>query len=570
VSNLPRCPLRLAIAASGSRHASAAIARGVGEARAPVHGVERSNAAAVSSPFEAPGAHHDTSGTTAETATTGASILRGGIWNMAGRLLPQAYTIGTSVVAGRILGASGLGRLSFIAFVEATLVVACSLGLPLALMRYIGETLGRGSTGEIRLLVRWGWRIELVGAAVGFAAMAAAGALGATPRAAWVFAGLACALIILHNIPSAVLIGAQRWGEATIVGLTTGTGALVVKVVVLVEGHGIVSLFLIDAVVAFLNIVGTGYLARRAQSRLTGPGDPAGEGVRRMLRFAAIQSIGVIVTYVVWRRTELFFLDRYSSSAQIALYSVPFSAVSALLLVPVAISSTITPAIATFAGAGATDRIRSGYGRTMRLIVAITLPVTAISMSVGPSLLVLAYGSEFEGIRPILLILLAAFPAVPLLYTATALLVGVERQVLTIVAGTVAALLNIGLDFILIPRFDAIGAAFANSTAQVIGSIPAVIYAGRIVGGTDWRPRAVIRTAAASLLAAGAAVALILATRPVIGVPAATIAFFLVFVAAAGRIRILDREDASWLEATVGDRFGGVVAGFCRYASARA
>jgi O-antigen/teichoic acid export membrane protein len=535
----------------------------------PVSRTDRSDPAAIPTAEPAGALQVDSSRSSAESATTGATILRGGLWNMISRLLPQAYTIATSIVAGRLLGASGLGRLSFIAFVEATLVVGCSLGLPVSLMRYIGETLGRGNSGEVRPLVRWGWHIELVSGGVGFAIMAGAAGLGATPHAAWLFAGLACWLIVLHNIPSAILIGAQRWREATIVGLTTGTGAMAAKVIVLAEGQGIVALFVVDAVAAFLNIVGTSYLARRAQARFTGPRDPSGDIVRRMLRFAAIQSIGVVVTFVVWRRTELFFLDRYSSNAQIALYSVPFSAVSALLLVPLAISSTITPAIATLSGAGATDRIRTGYWRTMRLIVTVTLPVTAIAMSVGPSLLVLAYGSQFKGITPILLILLGAFPVVPLLYTATALLIGVERQALTIIAGSLAAVLNIALDFVLIRQFDAVGGAIANSTAQVIGSIPVVIYAGRIVGGTDWRPRPVIRTAAASLLSAGAAVAVILATRPLLGVPAAIVAFCLVFFVAAGRIHILDREDATWLEATVGNRFGGVIAALCRYAAAR-
>ena len=54
----------------------------------------------------------------AATATTGTSVLHGSLWNTASRLIPQVYSLGISVAAARFLGPNGMGRQSFIAFIE--------------------------------------------------------------------------------------------------------------------------------------------------------------------------------------------------------------------------------------------------------------------------------------------------------------------------------------------------------------------------------------------------------------------------------------------------------------------
>src|SRR5262249_57073331 len=102
------------------------------------------------------------------------------------------------------------------------------------------------------------------------------------------------------------------------------------------------------------------------------------------LRFAAVSSITVFATFVVWRRTELFFLEKYTTNTQVALYSIPFSAVSALLLIPTGLTIAFSPAFATLFGAAQMDRLRSGYARAARLTTVFTFPATAVAFALGP------------------------------------------------------------------------------------------------------------------------------------------------------------------------------------------
>ena len=495
----------------------------------------------------------------AATATTSATVIRGGAWNLAGQVLPQIYTIIISVLAARILHPSGMGRLSFIAFVEATMILALTAGLPSSLMRYIGQALGEGHPDRVRGLLRWAWRIETVAAVIGGSILVVSGLLGVNPASAWVLAGAACFASIMQTVPAALLTGAQRWRAATMVGLVTGTAAVALKVFVLSAGGGIPGLFLVDAITTTANLVVTGYLCNRVARELSSTTTTDHVLIRTATRFALVSSLYALLDYVIWRRTELFFLAKYSSSAQIALYSIPFSLVTALLLVQRAIGLGIGPAFATLYGARQMERIRSGYARTLRLITTMTLPVTALSLVLGPAVLRLVYGNAYSEASNVLLILLATFPIIPLMTVSTSMLFGIERQWPQVIIGACAAVANIGLDLALIPRYNAIGAAIANTIAQLLGSVPLIIVGNRAIGGIRWHTLALARTALAA--AAAGLVALILVTSLgdlmglMLGLPAAIVTFALLAVS----VGMLSKEDATWLETTFGSRLSGRV-----------
>ena len=177
---------------------------------------------------------------------------------------------------------------------------------------------------------------------------------------------------------------------------------------------------------------------------------------------------------VVWRRSEFFFLDHYSTNTQIALYSISYSLVGAMVQLFEALTAVLTPAIATLYGAGEHERIRLGYGRALRLLLLLSLPLTTVMVSLGPAVLRLL-GKEYRGTATVTVIMLATFPFVPLARAAYALLHGLGRVRFAIAAGTIATVANIVLDFLIIPGPDAaVGAAIANGGAQAIAAVPAL------------------------------------------------------------------------------------------------
>ncbi len=302
--------------------------------------------------------------------TSGAAVLRGGIWNLVGLFVPQLALLAVSIAAARYLGRDQFGRQSFIAFVEVTTLTLCAAGLPLALARFAGDAVGRGEQGVVRSLARWVARMTVVLGLAGAGVLAGIGLAGATPRAAWLLAASVVLLGTVQRIPSAVLNGLQLWRGPSLVGVVMAVAMAVAGILVLAAGGGIVGMFAVEAAAAVVSLAWLWLVSRRAQVPL-GPPVPVEPPLKHeFLRYAFVASLGVVLTLIVWRRSEFLFLNHYSSDSEIALYSVAFSAVAALLLIPQALVGVVLPAVANLLGAGATDRIRWGFERAIRLLLA--------------------------------------------------------------------------------------------------------------------------------------------------------------------------------------------------------
>jgi O-antigen/teichoic acid export membrane protein len=491
-------------------------------------------------------------------ATTSRSVLVAGLWNVPGRMVPAFYALVTSVVAARVLGPDLMGRLSLLTFVGATLLVFVSVGVNNALVRYIGESLGRGRPDAVRALVRWAWRIEGAGAAVAAAALVAIALAGGTPRTGWLVVAVATAIGALHSVPSALLLGAQRWRQAVTVSLATGSVHTVTAIVVLTAGGGVVGLLVVDALIGLVNLVWTMLLARRELGRL-----PAAEGEPddlrpRVTRFALFATVGLAFTFVLERRSEVVFLAWFSTDAEIALYSIPFSALAMAILIPAAIAGVTSPAIATLYGAGALDRVRAGHERALRLTMLVTLPLTAASFSLGPALLRLVYGDEYRGTGPVLLVLLVSLPAAAVTMLSGSLLTGLAQVRVQVAMTAAAAVVNVALNLALVPAFAAVGAAAAHSTASVCAGALLFVAASRALGGISVGASALLPGAAAAGGAGLAAWALVeLLGGGATGIAAGFVVGALLLALLARVARIVPAEDAEWLRGMVGDRFGG-------------
>jgi O-antigen/teichoic acid export membrane protein len=496
----------------------------------------------------------------AAAATTGASVLSGGAWKAASLLMPQLYALVQSVVAARFLGPPGMGVQSFIAFTEISVVSLISVGLATSLMRYIGEMLGRGRGGEVRDLVAWGWHVQLAGAVLAGGGLGLAALAGASPRSAWMLAAVATAAAVLHTVPSAVLIGAQRWRDASVVGLATGIAATAAIVAVLAAGGGITGMFAVEAAVAILNLAWTGTLAQKSLVRLAPlPRLPATTLRKDARTYAALASLTAVVTFVVWRRSELFFLQHSSASSQIAFYSIAFALMTALVALPQSLSQVVSPAVATLFGAGAGERIRRGYERGARLLVLLALPVTAAALAVGPETVRVIWGRDYGEAGSVFLILLAPLPLLPLINLSRAFLTGIGAIRVPLLIMLAAGALNIGLDVLLVPRYDALGAAVANDCAQLAAGLPILAYARSRVGGVFLETPVLVRAAAASTGAGGAAWGCVLLVPGAGGVVLGLAVGTLLFAALGGLLRILPVEDAVWLDEAIGSRLGGLL-----------
>jgi O-antigen/teichoic acid export membrane protein len=408
--------------------------------------------------------------------------------------------------------------------------------------------------------MRWAWRVEGVGAAVAAGILVALALAGAEPRSGWLLIAAAAAIGVLHSVPSALLFATQRWRQAVTVVLVTGSVHTAAAVTVLAAGGGISELLAVDAAIGLVNLVWTTLLGRRELRRLP-HGDAGGEDLRPVVtRFALLSTVSLGLWYVLERRSEVLFLAWFSNDAQIAIYSIPFSALAVATLVPAAIAGVTSPAFATLYGAQAVDRIRSGHARAIRLIALITFPLTAAALSIGPTVIRVVYGDEYSGTVPVALILFSALPAVAATTLSVALLTGLARirVQIAITAGAVAV--NFALNLALVPAFDAVGAATAHLAARVLAAVLLFGAALRAVSGVAVRPAALVPAAFASAGSGLVAWGLVVLVGGGPGAAAGLVAGALAFALLARALRIVPAEDAAWLQEIAAGRLGSFAA----------
>jgi len=392
--------------------------------------------------------------------------------------------------------------------------------------------------------------------------------LGSSPQGAWAFAAVVTAVGILHTVPTAVLIGLQRFRRAAVVGLVTGFVGTPAVAIVLWQGGGITGMFATEAVVGILNLLWTGTLARRSLAAAeAGTENALGAELqtlrRNVGRYALLSSIGVFLELIVGTRSEFFFLAHYSGNAEIAFYSIAYSAVAALRLIPRALAGSTAPAFATLFGAQAFDRIRSGYSRSLRLLVIATLPLTAAAVALGPELIEEVYGAKYAGAGTPVRILLIAFPVIALSSLANALLAGFGKIRVPLTANAIAAAVDVALAWALIPSLDARGAAIANAAGQGIYALVVLVAAQRLAGAVEWRLGVLTRNAIASGLAGALGWAVLTKLDGFGGLAVAGIALAALYGALAILLRVLPAQDAAWLEETLSGRLVSRITRLC-------
>lgn len=497
--------------------------------------------------------------------TSGTTVVRGSLWEIVARSLPQLYVVVSSVFIARILGAAAMGQITLIVTVQVLVTTVIMLGFPTALNRYVGELLGAGRIGEAHWLVNRVLRYAIPMSLAAFGIVAAGSLLASGPDAAWILAGVASSLVVLHTIPSSFLMGAQRWREARIVGISNGLLSMLAKIGVVVAGFGISALFLVDVFVYALNLIGTWMLA--------GPFLRAAPSVRlerlvhkQFMRFANVAALSVVLTLIITQRVEVFFLAHYHTETEIAHYSVPFSLLVMMLWVPTAISYVFSPAVATLLGAGEIERIRSGFARAVRLTLLIGLFMTSFAVALGATLVRLVYGPQFGGLEDVVLVLALAVPFVPIATLSSSLLKGIGRIWGLALISAVAVATDLGLAWLLVPPHGAVGAAIANTAAEIVWAIPMFWYARRLLGGVDVRLRLLVPAMIATTAAAAVGLGLSLGIPGAAGDIAGAVAFAATLAGGVAWLRPLPAEDGVWIEALAGDRFRGFVRRASSYA----
>jgi O-antigen/teichoic acid export membrane protein len=264
----------------------------------------------------------------------------------------------------------------------------------------------------------------------------------------------------------------------------------------------------------------------------------------RMMRFALQSIMGLLLTIIVWDRSELFLLKHLSSDIrQIAFYSVAFNLAERLLIFPSVFASASGASV--FAQYGRDrSRLPAMTAASVRYLALISIPLHVIAVALAAPALLTLYGTKYEGallvatVSPLLCLPKAFLGPIQSLFEST------DRQKYFIVTTVIASFIDIGVAWYLIPSLGALGASLGSGAAQItaIGLMWILgIYRDNI--RLPWRFLAKITmiSIAASVAAYSVSFKLAPVWALITGSIVATVTFFLLAYA----FKILEPEDSS-------------------------
>jgi PST family polysaccharide transporter len=171
----------------------------------------------------------------------------------------------------------------------------------------------------------------------------------------------------------------------------------------------------------------------------------------------------------IYHRADQVMIHNIAGDAVLGQYVAAVNVVELLGAIPVALMTSLSPVLSRIAGDG--ESFRRYVGGSFKYLVVVACGLSLV-MSLGSALLVsLVYGSRFSSTSAILTVLV--WSEVPVYCGVVILnaLVALGLQRFVPLSTTVAAGLNLALNWLLIPRMGALGAAWATLASYSVGGV---------------------------------------------------------------------------------------------------
>ncbi|MDP9040157.1 MAG: polysaccharide biosynthesis C-terminal domain-containing protein [Acidobacteriota bacterium] len=491
--------------------------------------------------------------------TSSGKILQNSFWYGLEQILELVIFLSTSIVVARAFGPAKLGYFGYINLFVSVITTTGGSGLATATRKYMSEFIATERLGLARSVYRFTYRYQLLGATV----IALVGVLGiwlfGEPQFRWMSTLLVLSIVpgVMSWVPAQANVAFEDLSKNTISALGY-LGSYAVVIVLTLHFHwdlaGIAAATLVGRSVEMVMRT----IPLHAKLRTLGE-EPLPQEIAARIRRFCLQAMGIqLLMAVVWNRSELIFLRRYSTLEQMGFYSVATGLATKLLLVP-----------KTFGGAtGVTlmvecsrdpDRVESIVKNASRYLLLVAIPVHLGAAALTGQAIRFAYTDKYAGAIPALIV--ASLLSLPLAFQEIpeTLLRAADRQKLLFRWLIITGILNMLLDWILIPRYAAVGAAWGNGLSQAFGLV-AIWLQAQGAYRFSLPKRAASRLLAAGLGMAGVA---FLISRNLAGLPglvAAVLAAIPCYILLVKLLHGLEPSDRARL-LPIGRRLPGAIGG---------
>jgi O-antigen/teichoic acid export membrane protein len=455
----------------------------------------------------------------------------------------------TWIAIARILGPHKNAYLVYVSQVAYVASNLGGLGIPATTNKYMSEFMGMGDRGTARYIYFRTLLFQVL-----LATVASAGVVIWILHDAPADYRVTAVLVVLSIWPAMVNQISSMANMAT-ENFATNLPASIISTVVyalaigasIVMHWGVVgigaALFLMRAVDFLVRFFPT---IKRVLSWETTHVQPAGLS-SRMISFAWQSVTTMLVSLIVWERSEVFLLKPLNPDInQISYYSTAFSMADRLLLVSTIFGSATATTIFVQYGRDK-SRLPLITATTFRYLALMAIPLHFIAVSLAVPALLGILGTKWAGAAVVVTIAPLLCLPKAFIRPAQSILQSHERQSFVIWSTVIAGVVDLGVAWSLVRAHGAVGACIASGAAQItaVGIMWAVsikLYQVRL----PWL--FVAKVALVSTVASIAAHYVALQFAPLWGMVVGAVASAAVFFVLFYLFRVLEEEDRSRFE----------------------
>jgi len=191
--------------------------------------------------------------------------------------------------------------------------------------------------------------------------------------------------------------------------------------------------------------------------------------VRSLLRFS-LPIIGVSLASIGLTYTDRVMLGMFGASEEVGIYQAAAKMSVQMRFVLFAVTATFSPIISDLYHNGKRDDLRSLYADTVRWIILCTLPAAVLLITFAPQVMDI-FGPDFRAGASLLRVLALAYFLVAAVGSVGQMLQMTDHQDTVFAIDGGMALVNVGLNWVFIRSYGALGAALATGLTQVLGNV---------------------------------------------------------------------------------------------------
>ncbi|HEY9854953.1 MAG TPA: flippase [Stenomitos sp.] len=406
-------------------------------------------------------------------------VARHTLFNFLTIALTSAMGVGVTALVARVLSPEGMGHYTLLTWLIGIAGMFANLGYVTAAMKYMAESLGRDNPEEAAGVLAFSSRqVLLFGFGVSALLILASPLTGrrfdepdmGLALMAGAVAVIPTALVALYTAACQAL---QRYDQVALVTGVTATCTLGGTVLSIVNGWGMVGLLAATGFSAGLGALG--YMLLLTRWRPDWYRAALSDELKRAMRtYQGPVFVMLMLDAIVWQRSEVFFLGAYSPAKEVAYYGMAFTLANmAMKLLPGTLIGLLIPNLSRSVGAGDQEGVRRIFLLSCRYMAMLALPVAIGGALVAPALVQVLYGPGYEPVAGLLGVLLGANALVMIYgFPASSVLYATNGQNRLVRIGLWISVVNVGLAWLLIPRFGAWGAVGSCALAQLSSLLP--------------------------------------------------------------------------------------------------